>query len=98
MAAHANHRRLHRTGRRDAGERSAQSRAVAVSVAIVRAFVELHEMLVGHGQLAGKLAELETKLEGHDDAISNLFEAIRQLIEPPTPSHGRTMGFNQSRD
>lgn len=73
-------------------------RAVAMSVAIVRAFVQLREMLAGHGQLAGKLAELETKLEGHDDAISNLFEAIRQLIEPAAPSHGRKMGFNQSRD
>ena len=73
-------------------------RAVTMSVAIVRAFVQLREMLVGHRQLAGKLAELETKLEGHDEAISNLFEAIRQLIEPPAPTHGRKMGFNQVQD
>jgi hypothetical protein len=73
-------------------------RAVAMSVAIVRAFAELREMPVGQGQLAGELAELETKLEGHDEAISNLFEAIRQLIEPSAPTHGRKTGFNQSRD
>jgi hypothetical protein len=70
-------------------------RAVAMSIAIVRAFVQLREMLAGHRQLAAKLAELEQRLEGHDEAISNLFEAIRQLVEPSVPDHGRKMGFHQ---
>jgi len=70
-------------------------RAVAMSVAIVRAFVQLRELLAGHRQLAVKLAELEHRLEGHDQAIGNLFEAIRQLIAPPGPEHGRKMGFHQ---
>lgn len=70
-------------------------RAVAMSVAIVRAFVQLREMLAGHRQLAAKLAELERRLEGHDQAIGNLFEAIRQLVEPSAPDHGRKMGFHQ---
>ena len=66
-------------------------RAIAMSVAIVRAFVQLREMLTGHRQLAGKLAELERRLEGHD-------EAIRHLIEPDAPAHGRRMGFQQPRE
>ena len=70
-------------------------RAVAMSVAIVRAFVQLREMLAGHSQLAAKLAELEQRLEGHDQSIGNLFEAIRQLVEPSAPDHGRKMGFHQ---
>lgn len=53
-----------------------------MSEAIVRAFGQLREMLAGHRQLSEKLAELEERLEGHDQAIGNLFEAIRQLIEP----------------
>lgn len=69
-------------------------RAVAMSVAIVRAFVQLREMLAGHRQLAAKLAELEQRLEGHDQAIGNLFEAIRQLVTPAAPDHGRKMGFH----
>lgn len=69
-------------------------RAVAVSVAIVRAFVQLRELLATHHELAAKLAELERKLEGHDAAISNLFEAIRQLIAPAGPTHRRKIGFN----
>jgi hypothetical protein len=70
-------------------------RAVAVSIAIVRAFVQLRELLATHRQLAAKLAELERKIEGHDTAIANLFEAIRQLLAPPAPSHDRKIGFHQ---
>lgn len=70
-------------------------RAAAMSVAIVRAFVQLRELLAGHRQLAAKLAELEQRLEGHDQAIGNLFEAIRQLVEPSGLDHGRKMGFHQ---
>lgn len=70
-------------------------RAVAVSVAIVRAFVQLRELLATHRQLAAKLAELEQRLEGHDSAIANLFEAIRQLLAPANPSHRRKIGYHQ---
>jgi hypothetical protein len=70
-------------------------RAVAVSVAIVRAFVALRELLAGHRELAAKLAELEKKLEGHDAAIGNLFEAIRQLLAPPPDlTRKREIGFH----
>lgn len=50
-------------------------RAVVVSVAIVRAFVQLRELLSTHRELAVKLAQLERKLERHDAAIGNLCEA-----------------------
>jgi hypothetical protein len=59
------------------------SRAVAMSVQVVRAFVRLREMLASNRELAKKLAELERKLEGHDQAIHSLFEAIRTLLNPP---------------
>jgi hypothetical protein len=67
--------------------------AVEASVRVVRAFVRLREMLASNRELAQKLAELETKFEGHDDAIRNLFEAIRQLLSPPEPKR-RKIGFH----
>ena len=70
-------------------------RAVRVSIVIIRAFVQLHELLSTHRQLAAKLAQLERKLEGHDGAIANLFEAMRQLLAPSGPEHGRKIGFNR---
>lgn len=58
-------------------------RAVEMSVHVVRAFVRLRQMLATHKELAQKLAELEFRLEGHDQAIHNLFETIRRLMNPP---------------
>jgi len=69
--------------------------AVEMSVAIVRAFVELRELLATHRELADKLAQLERKLEGHDAAIANLFEAIRQLLGAGEPGHRRKIGFHR---
>jgi hypothetical protein len=72
-------------------------RAVRVSIVIIRAFVQLHELLSTHRQLAAKLAQLERKLEGHDEAIANLFEAMRQLLAPGGPTHGRKIGFGADK-
>ncbi len=69
-------------------------RAVVVSIAIVRVFVRLRELLAGHRELAAKLAELEKKLEGHDAAIANLFETIRQLLVPSRAIRKREIGFH----
>ena len=68
-------------------------RAVEMSVQVVRAFVRLREMLASNRELAQKLAELERKLEGHDAAIRNLFEAIRQLLNSPEPPR-KQIGFH----
>ena len=70
-------------------------RAVAVSIAIVRVFVQLRALLATHTKLADKLAELEQRVEGHDSAITNLFEAIRQLLTPELRRHHRKIGFHQ---
>jgi hypothetical protein len=58
-------------------------RAIQVNIAIMRVFVRLREMMATHKELAFKLIELEERLEGHDEQIQNIFEAIRQLMSPP---------------
>ena len=67
--------------------------AVEASVRVVRAFVGMREQLAAHGELAKKLDELENRVSGHDGAIANLFEAIRQLVEPPLPEDRPKIGF-----
>lgn len=67
-------------------------RAIHVNIAIMRAFVKLREFAVGHKALAAKLEQLERKVGGHDGQIRSLFDAIRQLMEPPT-SKSRRIGF-----
>jgi hypothetical protein len=57
-------------------------RAVRVNIEIMRAFVKLREMLVSHKDLALKLAEMEKK---YDAQFKVVFDAIRELMTPPTP-------------
>ena len=75
-------------------------RATEVSVYVVRAFVELRETLTHHKELAKRLDELESRLErkltSHDQAISGILEAIRQLMTPPDPAKKRRIGFVQT--
>jgi len=68
-------------------------RAVQVSIYVVRAFVQLREMLSSNKALARKLNELERKLTTHDHAITELIEAIRQLMTTPEPKKKRPIGF-----
>ena len=72
-------------------------RATEVSVYVVRAFVELRELLTGNKELALKLAELESrierKLDSHDQAIAGLINAIRELMRPPEPTKKHPIGF-----
>ena len=55
-------------------------RAVAVNVAIMRAFVHLRELLASHKDLARRIDELEQKYDGNFAAV---FDAIRGLMSPP---------------
>ncbi|MBU2054531.1 MAG: ORF6N domain-containing protein [Proteobacteria bacterium] len=69
-------------------------RAVKVSIQVVRAFVKLREMLATHKEMAGKLTELEKRLDSHDQDIRNLVVAIRQLMTPPSKPR-RQIGFKE---
>jgi hypothetical protein len=67
--------------------------AVQVNIAIMRAFVQLRQVLSGHVEMARKFTELERRIVGHDTAIRSLFDAIRQLMNPPRKSK-REIGFH----
>ena len=66
--------------------------AVQMSVFVIRAFVRLRHIVTTHKELAVKLEQLERTVGGHDGQIRSLFDAIRQLMEPPTPK-SRRIGF-----
>ena len=65
-------------------------RAIAVNIAIMRAFVKIREVLATHKDLAKRLESIERHLAGHDaqlgkqaEEIRSIFEAINELMEPP---------------
>ena len=65
-------------------------RAVQASIAIVRAFVRLREMLVSHADLARKIDELEKR---YDRNFAAVFDVIRTLMNPPE-SERKRIGFD----
>ncbi len=65
-------------------------RAVRVNIEIMRAFVQLRQMLSSHADLARKLAALEKKYDAQFKAV---FDAIRELMTPPDPKPRRRIGF-----
>ena len=65
-------------------------RAVRVNIEIMRAFVQLRQMLSSHADLARKLAALEKK---YDAQFKVVFDAIRELTAPPEPPMKRRIGF-----
>ena len=64
-------------------------RAVQVNVEIMQTFVRLRRMLASNEELARKLAALEKK---YDSQFRIVFDAIRELMAPPTPKR-RRIGF-----
>ena len=66
--------------------------AVQMSVFVVRAFVRLREMMLTNRDVVAKLAELERRVTGHDEAIRSLVQTIRQLMAPPAKPR-RSIGF-----
>jgi hypothetical protein len=68
-----------------------------MSVYVVRAFVKLREAIATNRELAHKLAQLERRLETHDEAILEILAAIRELMSPPQPER-RGIGFTADLD
>jgi len=68
-------------------------RAVEMSVFVVRAFVQLREMVAGHKELARRVTALEKHLSRHDDNIKAIVAALRKLASPEDLPKTRRIGF-----
>ncbi len=66
-------------------------RAVAVNIEIMRAFVRLRQILASHADLAQKIDAMEMK---YDSQFKVVFDALRQLMQPPPNKTKRPIGFH----
>lgn len=66
--------------------------AVAVSIEIMRVFVQLRRVVTGNEQLRKRLGQLERQLDDHEGKFAVVFDAIEQLMDeadqPPKPRIG----------
>jgi hypothetical protein len=68
-------------------------RAVKVNIAIMRAFVKLHQTLETNRELARKFEDLKKRVGKRDKEIAAIIDAIRQLMAPPEKPK-REIGFH----
>lgn len=68
--------------------------ATDMSVQVVRAFIRLRQLIVNHKALSAKLSELDARVGAHDEQLSAIVQAIRQLATPARPRHHRKIGFH----
>jgi hypothetical protein len=62
----------------------------AVELMVVRAFVQLRQMLASNAELSRKLVALE---KNYDIKFKAIFEAIHQLMTPADPKKKHPIGF-----
>ena len=71
-------------------------RAVAVNILIMRAFVQLRRSQGQYAELRQRIEEIARRVEGHDELLAQVLEALNAFEEPPeTPS--RPLGFRPER-
>jgi hypothetical protein len=74
------------------------SRAIQMSIRIVRAFVQLREMLAAHRDLAIRMDRLEQEQQNHASVINIIADEIGALKLPPPDPPRRTVGFQPPAD
>ena len=67
-------------------------RAIEMSIKIIDVFVKLREMLLTHTDILLKLELLEKQVVQNSDEIRTIFEALKQLLNPPQQPR-RRIGF-----
>lgn len=70
--------------------------AIAVSIQIIEAFVRLRKVSLSYADIAAKIAEIESRLAGHDDQFKIFHEIILPLLEAPAPGK-RKIGFDPDK-
>lgn len=56
-------------------------RAIAMNIAIMRAFVAMRKIALTNKVIAEKLEQLENRVGGHDAQLNQIYEAIENLLD-----------------
>jgi len=69
-------------------------RAIAMSLYVIRAFVEQREKLAVNAAILKRLAEIDKTLVEHDAALGDIYEKLLPLLAPPPEPPRRQIGFS----
>lgn len=69
--------------------------AVAMSVYVIRAFVQMRENIAANAAILKRLAEVDKTLLLHDSALREIYKKLMPLLAPqPPPPPKRRIGFH----
>ena len=68
-------------------------RAIAMSVYVIRAFVEMREKLATNAAILQRLAEIDKTLVLHGTALNDIYRKLLPLLSPPPDPPRRRIGF-----
>jgi hypothetical protein len=69
-------------------------RAIAMSVYVIRAFIEQREKLAANAAILKRLAEIDRSLLEHDTALRDIYQKLLPLLAPPPEPTRRQIGFH----
>jgi hypothetical protein len=69
-------------------------RAIAMSVYVIRAFIELREKIAANAAILRRLAEIDKSLLEHDTALRDIYQKLLPLLAPPPERPRRQIGFH----
>lgn len=72
-------------------------RAIAANVEIMRTFVELRRVASSYALIEERLEQIERGMGEHDEQLEQIFNALRQLMTPPSQPK-RPVGFRVRKD
>jgi hypothetical protein len=73
-----------------------RDRAIAMSVFVVRAFVEMRDKIAANAAILNRLAEIDKALILHDTALRDIYQRLLPLLRSPPDSPRRQIGFGTS--
>jgi hypothetical protein len=73
------------------------SKAIQMSIYIVRAFVKMRMEMSANEIILRRLAEIDRTLLMHDDGLRDLYEKLMPLLEPRAEPETRKIGFGEDR-
>lgn len=73
-------------------------RAVAMSVYVIRAFIQMRAEQAANAAILKRLAELDKTLLTHDAALRDIYPKLRPLLTPPPDPPRKGIGFHIKED
>ena len=71
--------------------------AVKMSVHSVRAIIKQSEIMLAQADVLKRLAQMDTMLLKHDDALRLIWRELQPLLQPPPAPTKRHIGFYQKK-